>query len=318
MKYILICSLLVFGNSTAYAVDFNRDDNGVSESSFDIGDRHIYAGGSFNVASDFDCSAVVEEDEDDIVLEFDISEMRYHAGNKFDVDDVYIDGISTQGEIALDAWKATFLAQPGLEYKVYPAKNDSNDWLDLKIQFCVGTKAQAFSLVGDFEEIVLWYDGDVQYPSRPLYRFYSDVFGVHFYTVDESERNDTINNPDWRYEGAAARVYSGPRTGALPVYRFWSDYYKRHFYTISAYERDLTIDNFDESEWRYEGVAFYAFDKDVEIEGLPLDDIYRFYSDPQGHFYTTSIGERDGLLEQEMNETTEYTYEGRVFRVPAW
>jgi hypothetical protein len=38
--------------------------------------------------------------------------------------------------------------------------------------------------------------------SKPIYRFWSDTYHGHFYTISESEKNDIIaNDPNWRYEG---------------------------------------------------------------------------------------------------------------------
>ncbi|MBL8015414.1 MAG: hypothetical protein JNK26_04470, partial [Candidatus Doudnabacteria bacterium] len=42
----------------------------------------------------------------------------------------------------------------------------------------------------------------------PLYRFWSDKLQAHFYTTDEGEKNDLINNPSkgWKYEMVAFHV----------------------------------------------------------------------------------------------------------------
>jgi hypothetical protein len=44
----------------------------------------------------------------------------------------------------------------------------------------------------------------------PIYRFWSDALGTHFYTAEETERDELLkNHPDlWTYEGIAWYAYS--------------------------------------------------------------------------------------------------------------
>lgn len=95
---------------------------------------------------------------------------------------------------------------------------------------------------------------------NPIYRFYSDKLGRHFYTIDASERDEVIakHSGTWnKYEGQAFCASKTARAGLLPVYRFWSPVNGGHFYTINESEKNEVIakrSNF----WRYEGVRFYA------------------------------------------------------------
>lgn len=95
--------------------------------------------------------------------------------------------------------------------------------------------------------------------TAPLYRFWSDRYKGHFFTVSAGERDRIINtlSHDWRYEGIAYHVYPAATAGTLPVHRFWSPRYKHHFYTISTGEKDRIIATLSH-DWRYEGVAFHA------------------------------------------------------------
>lgn len=94
----------------------------------------------------------------------------------------------------------------------------------------------------------------------PVYRFWSDTYRHHFYTISESERDSVAANmPEWRYEGV---VYAA-NTGAypypyMPLYRFWSNTYRGHFYTTSDAEKTNIMNNM--SEWQYEGIAYYVID----------------------------------------------------------
>jgi hypothetical protein len=87
-------------------------------------------------------------------------------------------------------------------------------------------------------------------------------------------------------------VSSTPAT-LKPVYRFWSTKNSSHFYTINEDEKDYVIDIYTDYEWKYEGIAWYAYD-------VPHDDalpIYRFWSAKnRSHFYTISEEEKDGVI----------------------
>jgi len=99
--------------------------------------------------------------------------------------------------------------------------------------------------------------------AKPVYRFWSDVYASHFYTLDEAEKQWLIDTyPDvWTYETTAFHAYA-PGTqpsGTVPVYRFWSPVYAHHFYTTSEDERQWLIDVYPDV-WTYETVAWYAYE----------------------------------------------------------
>ena len=98
----------------------------------------------------------------------------------------------------------------------------------------------------------------------PVYRFWSDTLGHHFYTISEVEKDFLIANyppPTWAFEGKGFHAYVGGShaAGTLPVYRFWSDTLGGHFYTINKLERDFLIASYPPPIWEYEGEAFYAY-----------------------------------------------------------
>jgi parallel beta-helix repeat protein len=94
------------------------------------------------------------------------------------------------------------------------------------------------------------------------------------------------------------------------VYRFWSDSKRGHFYTINKAERDQVASSYSPQEWRYESVAYDAFD--TQIAGtIPL---YRFYSDAfQGHFFTASAAEKDSVIANYPDNV--WLYEGIAYYV---
>lgn len=97
--------------------------------------------------------------------------------------------------------------------------------------------------------------------ASPVYRFWSDSKQGHFYTINESERDYIISNyPQniWRYEGIAYCAHKDQVT-STPIHRFWSDTQQGHFYTANEDEKNQIISNYPTNVWRYEGVAFWAF-----------------------------------------------------------
>jgi hypothetical protein len=97
---------------------------------------------------------------------------------------------------------------------------------------------------------------------RPVYRFWSNSLGSHFYTISEEERDYLVANYGavWTFEGIAWYAYPEglQMPDCKPVYRFWSDPLGHHFYTISDEEKQYLIDNWS-SVWTYEGIAWYAY-----------------------------------------------------------
>ena len=80
---------------------------------------------------------------------------------------------------------------------------------------------------------------------------------------------------------------------AVPIYRFWSETKRHHFYTASEAEKDYVISTFADDIWRYESIAYYAYNTQV-AETTP---IFRFWSNTlQGHFYTASEDEKNYVM----------------------
>lgn len=94
-----------------------------------------------------------------------------------------------------------------------------------------------------------------------VYRFWSNKYKGHFYTVSDAEKQAVINNYSddvWRYEGVVYCAYDQMASDRLPVYRFWSNKNKGHFYTTNDVEKQAVIDNYPDDVWRYEGIAYYV------------------------------------------------------------
>ncbi|WP_238944139.1 trypsin-like peptidase domain-containing protein [Allofranklinella schreckenbergeri] len=96
----------------------------------------------------------------------------------------------------------------------------------------------------------------------PVYRFFNQATGAHFYTTSPLER-DILRSADnantFKYEGEVWYARTMPGDGTDPVYRFYNTSNGSHFYTISHQEK-LLIDAIFPS-LKPEGVAYYAWPK---------------------------------------------------------
>ncbi|MDX9783062.1 MAG: hypothetical protein RBT35_08840, partial [Bacteroidales bacterium] len=134
----------------------------------------------------------------------------------------------------------------------------------------------------------------------------------HFFTISATEKNRIISTypeTEWRYEGIAYYV-PATSSGNSPVYRFYSQNNRSHFFTISASEKDKIIATYPETEWRYEGVAYY-----VPTTSSGNSPVYRFYSqNNRSHFFTISASEKNNIIATYPEE--EWRYEGIAYYVP--
>jgi len=143
-------------------------------------------------------------------------------------------------------------------------------WSDANQRHFYTISSSERDTVFDTYATIIWqYEGEV-YQATPLsncngqsvFRFWSDTYQGHFYTMSVSEKNVVIANyPDtiWQYEGEAFCAQSSKASNATELYRFWSDQNNGHFYTASAGEKDLVIANYPDHIWRYEAVNFYVY-----------------------------------------------------------
>ncbi len=143
-------------------------------------------------------------------------------------------------------------------------------WSDVNQRHFYTISSAERDLVFNNYPVVMWkYEGDV-YQATPLnkcdgqkvYRFWSDAYQGHFYTMSDSEKNLVISSyPEniWKYEGEAFCAYGSNITGTTALYRFWSNENSGHFYTASSSEKDYVINNYDDNTWRYESVNFFVY-----------------------------------------------------------
>ncbi len=151
-------------------------------------------------------------------------------------------------------------------------------------------------------------DGDDDAVLSPIYRFWSPVFNGHFFTRNETEKNNIINQLSayWTYEGVAYNAYTAQAAGTLPVYRFWSPVFAGHFYTMNEVEKNNIIAGLS-AYWTYEGIAWYACPSPM-AGTVP---VYRFWSPVFAHhFFTVNETEKNNVI---ANLSSYWTYEGIAY-----
>jgi hypothetical protein len=131
-----------------------------------------------------------------------------------------------------------------------------------------------FASVWSFKGVAYYaYLRAVEPRLMPIYRFWSDKLGSHFWTMSESEKNKLISgvSGSWTYEGVV--FYAFPEgqqpSAAKPVYRFWSSKIGGHFYTIDSAEKDQLIAQAS-GTWTYEGIVWYAYETPPTEETKPV------------------------------------------------
>lgn len=143
-------------------------------------------------------------------------------------------------------------------------------------------------------------------PLLPVYRFYNNGTGTHFYTPSATERDIVIArwSSVFTYEGIAYNTKASKNT--QPLYRFYNQRNGGHFYTASSLERDAVIARWS-YVYTYEGET-YRVTTWPEPGKAP---VYRFYNVRNGsHFFTASLTERDTVIARYPGI---YQYEGPAF-----
>lgn len=103
------------------------------------------------------------------------------------------------------------------------------------------------------------YYVDPAQDKQPLYRFYNQQNGSHFYTASAQERDGVIAHwPNvFTYEGVAYHVSTADSATGTEVYRFYNNTNGAHFYTTSVAERDGVIARWS-ATYLYEGPRFHV------------------------------------------------------------
>jgi len=135
--------------------------------------------------------------------------------------------------------------------------------------------------------------GDAGTKPLPLYRFYNNKTGTHFYTASEAERDSVQAHLASTYtlEGVAFAIDAASPQNDAPLYRFFNVRTGTHFYTASEAEKDTLIATLPKV-YHYDGPVC-----DVSLTSAGAQPVYRFYDFKRDvHFYTASTSERDSIV----------------------
>lgn len=104
--------------------------------------------------------------------------------------------------------------------------------------------------------------------TNPVYRYYDENSGKHFWTARPKEESKDFNE---LYKLAGISFYASE--SGIPVHRFYNKNTGKHFWTIDPKNEDL-------KGYEEEGIAFYT-----PKNGIP---VYRFLNKTTGQHYWTS------------------------------
>lgn len=168
MKKIM-CFMILGTSFTAcgisYAANWTRSGDGyIREKEWDGKSPLVFGTLGSPPSNNNSCSG--NENPPDRALTFDISILARNAGDAFDVNKIYVDGVAT-GETALDAWFFSWSVLHGYAWGVLPPLIVGNNWSNTNtISVCVGSSVAATENM--LRSIVLWYNGPVSTTQQPF------------------------------------------------------------------------------------------------------------------------------------------------------
>ncbi|KAJ6631299.1 hypothetical protein B0H10DRAFT_2206986 [Mycena sp. CBHHK59/15] len=89
--------------------------------------------------------------------------------------------------------------------------------------------------------------------TRALHRLYDGA--DHFYTADDAEKDEALEDGGFAYEGVAGFIYETPECGSVPLYRLYNG--QDHFYTA---DEDESRDAQENRGYGAQGIAGYVLD----------------------------------------------------------
>lgn len=144
----------------SYAANWTRSGN-VVEKEWSEGKPKVFGILDSPPSNDNNCSG------NDEALTFDITVFARFAGNQFDVNKIYVDGIGSGGNYALNVWLSDW-NDHGQGYSL-PALIVGNHWSGVDtISICVGGWVQLVTLDSQLKSIFFWYDGAISTTQQPF------------------------------------------------------------------------------------------------------------------------------------------------------
>jgi beta-glucanase (GH16 family) len=130
---------------------------------------------------------------------------------------------------------------------------------------------------------------------EPIFHFFNDATGQHFYTGSMAERDYLENSQaGYAYQGVGWAA-PAPSSVTEDVFRFTNPTTGDHFYTTSTVERDGLLSS--SSGYHYDGVAFDAYVSSAAA-GSGAVNIERFVNTQSGQHYYASSADEISYIEQ--------------------
>jgi hypothetical protein len=147
-------------------------------------------------------------------------------------------------------------------------------------------------------------------PTTPVYRFWSEDLGTHFFTASNAEADAVMLHLQElvEFQGAGWLAYARQAPGTVPVYRFRRQDQLRFYYSTEASPPDAA--SADGPAWRYEGVAWYS----APALGVGLDAYQFWNADLDAYFYTVFPDE----IAEIFAEMPEWQFQFVAWDAPDW
>lgn len=182
----------------------------------------------------------------------------------------------------VSTWGASTVSQDSaiLQGSIDPKGTPSYGYFDLGTSMSYG------------KTLPLGYVGAGNGPITKTYKIGTLTCGTtYYYRIRAVNTSGSTSGP-----AKSFRTVECPGTNVVvkPVYGFWSSSVKGHHMTISESGKNNLIDKYNNGEWdwQFEGTYFYALTKQID-GSIP---VYQLWKSGYGHHYTSSLSERNNLL----------------------
>ena len=128
--------------------------------------------------------------------------------------------------------------------------------------------------------------------TTPLYRYWMNTIGNHFYTTDPNEAATLGTN--YKLERISGLIYKYEVLNSVPLFRYYSETDTNHFYTTDATEVGTTVPGkTGNNGYKSQGVTGFCMPEQT-TDTIPL---YRYYkTSAVDHLYTTNIQDIDTAI----------------------
>lgn len=129
---------------------------------------------------------------------------------------------------------------------------------------------------------------DLPQGQQPVFRFYNQETGEHFYSLNQVTRKILGEQTNWKAEGYPFAV---PTFSSISIYRLKNPNNLDHHYTTDKNEY-LSLQDMG---WIGQGIAMYGADPN-DSKAIPLYRLYNPNVETAIHHYTSSLNEHNTLI----------------------